>query len=146
MGGCDDVQSTAEGNYPMSEVRGRSWEDPMPKGWWPRGATPCPRSGAAAERSYLMSEVRAAVERSYPASEVKGGSQEELCHVRGQGWRLRVPGCDSTGATKRSYPRPRPGAVARRSCPMPEEQWLRFDGAAMKRYPMSKVRETQVRW
>ena len=27
-----------------------------------------------------------------------------------------------------------------------KEQWLRFDGAAMKRYPKSKVRETQVRW
>ena len=26
-----------------------------------------------------------------------------------------------------------------------KEQWLRFAGAAMKRYPMSKVRETQVR-
>ena len=25
---------------------------------WPRGATPCPRSGVAAERSYPMSEVR----------------------------------------------------------------------------------------
>ena len=25
------------------------------------------------------------------------------------------------------------------------EQWLRFAGAAMKRYPTSKVRETQVR-
>jgi len=25
-------------------------------------------------------------------------------------------------------------------------QWLRFAGAAVKRYPMSKVRETQVRW
>ena len=27
-----------------------------------------------------------------------------------------------------------------------KEQGLRFAGAAMKRYPMSKVRETQVRW
>ena len=27
-----------------------------------------------------------------------------------------------------------------------KEQWLRFAGAAMKRYPRSKVRETQVRW
>ena len=27
-----------------------------------------------------------------------------------------------------------------------KEQWLRFGGAAMKRYPMPKVRETQVRW
>ena len=26
-----------------------------------------------------------------------------------------------------------------------KEQWLHFAGAAMKRYPMSKVRETQVR-
>ena len=27
-----------------------------------------------------------------------------------------------------------------------KEQQLHFAGAAMKRYPMSKVRETQVRW
>ena len=26
-----------------------------------------------------------------------------------------------------------------------KEQWLRFAGAAVKRYPMSKVRETPVR-
>ena len=27
-----------------------------------------------------------------------------------------------------------------------KEQWLCFAGAAVKRYPTSKVRETQVRW
>ena len=27
-----------------------------------------------------------------------------------------------------------------------EEQWLHFAGAAVKRYPSSEVRETQVRW
>ena len=27
-----------------------------------------------------------------------------------------------------------------------KEQWLHFARAAMKRYPMPKVRETQVRW
>ena len=27
-----------------------------------------------------------------------------------------------------------------------KEQWLRFAGAAVKRYPIFKVRETQVRW
>ena len=27
-----------------------------------------------------------------------------------------------------------------------KEQQLRFPGAAVKRYPMPKVRETQVRW
>ena len=42
----------------MSEVRGRSREDPMSKGQRPRGATPHPRSGEAAERSYPASEVR----------------------------------------------------------------------------------------
>ena len=44
-------------------------------------------------------------------------------------------------------------ALARRSqppappvrCVQGKEQWLRFAGAAMKRYPTPKVRETQVR-
>ena len=27
-----------------------------------------------------------------------------------------------------------------------KKQWLRFAGAAVKRYPTPKVRETQVRW
>ena len=27
-----------------------------------------------------------------------------------------------------------------------KEQWLHFAGAAMKRYPTSKVRETPLRW
>ena len=27
-----------------------------------------------------------------------------------------------------------------------KEQWLRFAGAAVKRYLMTRVRETQVRW
>ena len=54
----------------MSEVRGRSQEDPMPEGQQPRGATPCPRSGAAAERSY-------------PTPKVRGGGREEQPHVQG---------------------------------------------------------------
>ena len=48
--------SAAERSYPTSEVRGRSQEDPMPEGRRPRGATPCPRSGAAAERSNTTSK------------------------------------------------------------------------------------------
>ena len=43
--------STVERNYPMSKVRGRSREDPMPKGQWPRGVTLHPRPGAVAGRS-----------------------------------------------------------------------------------------------
>ena len=27
-----------------------------------------------------------------------------------------------------------------------KEQWLRFAGTALKKYPTPKVRETQVRW
>ena len=80
-----------------------------------------------------------AAERSYPTSEVRGGSEEELSRVRGQGQRPRVPGCDSAGATERSYPRPRPGAAAGRSCPTPEargggwEEQLHVQGAVAAR-------------
>ena len=62
--------SAAERSYPTSEVRGRSWKDPMPEGWQPRGATPRPRSGAAAGSSY-------------PTAEDRGGGREELPHVQG---------------------------------------------------------------
>ena len=57
----------------MSEVRGSCWEDPMPKEQWPRGVTPRPRSGAAAESTRLQ--------------RCRNG-REELPHVRGQGQRL----------------------------------------------------------
>ena len=64
--------SMAERGYPTSKVRGRSREDPMPKGQRPRGATPSPRSGAAAGRSH-------------PAPEAKDSSWEEQPHVPGAG-------------------------------------------------------------
>ena len=52
----------------MSEVRGSGWEElPRVRGQYqPGGDTPRPRSGAAAERSYQASEVRAAAGRSHP--------------------------------------------------------------------------------
>ena len=63
LGGCDrcakaqvaatGVLSEAERSHPTSEVRGRSWEDPMPEGRWPRGVTPHLRSGAAAKSARL---------------------------------------------------------------------------------------------
>ena len=63
---------------------------------------------------------------------------QQLPHVRGQEWQLRVPGCDDAGTAERSYPMsevrgggweelphsPRPGAAARRSNPMSKERWL----------------------
>ena len=107
----------------------------------PGGATPCPRSGEAAERSYPVSEVRGsgpecqaattqeqprgapqcqrpgAVTRSYPTLEVRGSRREELPHVQG------VVACEGAG---------RPGATPH----------SRSRGAAVKRYPSSKVRSS----
>ena len=59
--------SMAERRYPMSEVRGRSQEDPMPEGQRPRGVTSRPRSGAVAESARL--DGTGTAERSYPAFE-----------------------------------------------------------------------------
>ena len=69
----------AERSYPMSEVRGRSREDPMPEGRRPRGVTPRLRSGAAAKSARLR-RCRNGREE-LPKSEVRGSSREELPHV-----------------------------------------------------------------
>ena len=55
---------------------------------------------------------------------------------------------DYTGLSERSYStfKVRKGSHEKIPLIQSKEQWLRFAGAAMKRYPMSKVRETQVRW
>ena len=63
--------SAAERSYPTSEVRGRSRKDPMPEGWWPRGVTPRPRSGAVAESARLRRRRNGREE--LPKSEVRGG-------------------------------------------------------------------------
>ena len=78
-------QSVAERSHPTSEVRGRSREDPRPKGWQPRGVTPRPRSGRAANRRYPVSKVRGGDERRYPVSEVRGGDERSytMSEVRG---------------------------------------------------------------
>ena len=79
MRSCNGTQSVAERNYPTSEVKGRNWEDPMPKGRRPRGVTLRMRSGGrptapgcdsigAAERSYPPREARGADRRSNPRS------------------------------------------------------------------------------
>ena len=54
-----------------------------------------------AKRSYPTSEVGKEVRRT-PC--LKGGGQEELPHARGQGQRLRVPGCHGAGTAERSHP------------------------------------------
>ena len=134
------------------------------------------RALSPAERSCPMSEVGAEAGRT-PCP--RGGGQEQLPHIRGQGQQLRVPDCNGAGTAEKSYPSPRSGVAARRSYPTSKQQWqpgrrrawrsypplkvrkgggeeiplvqgkeqrLRFARAAMKRYPVPKVKETQVRW
>ena len=83
--------SMAERSYSTAEVRGRSREDPMPKGQRPRGLTPHPRSGAVAR-------VLAATAQEWP----RGATP----HLR--------PGGQPGGATLH----PKPGTVAGRRNPM----------------------------
>ena len=71
--------SAAKRSHPKPEVRGRSWEDPMHEGWWPRGVTSCPRSGAAAESARLQRRRNGREE--LPKSEVRDGGWEELPHI-----------------------------------------------------------------
>ena len=93
--------------------------------------------------------------------------QEELPHIRGQGKKLRVPGCDRAGAVERSYPmseargrgqeelppargqgrRPRQATTHPRSSgcmgtggPRGAIPSSRSEEAAMRRYPSSRVK------
>ena len=59
------------GQEELPHVRGQ--------GQWPR--VPGYDGAGTAEKSYLVSEVRATAERSYPASEVRGHGREELPHA-----------------------------------------------------------------
>ena len=56
--------------------------------------------------------------------------------------RLVITFLPRRAVAKRSYPT---SEVRRGDLVQGKEQWLRSPGAAMKRYPTSKVRETQVR-
>ena len=81
----------------MSEVRGRSGEDPMLEGRWPRGATLHLRTEVVAESARLRQ---------------RRSSQEELPYVRGQGRRpgganprLSSGGCAGAGGPRGDIPR-----------------------------------------
>ena len=106
----------------------------MPAGRRPRGVTPRPRSGAAAESTRLQWR--------------RNGREELLC-VRGQGVQLRgdtqrsrsgvatrgvTPHPRSGAATRGLTPRPRSGAVTRRVTLR-----LRSGVAAGRRYPMPQA-------
>ena len=103
--------SVAERSYPTAEVRGRSRGDPMPKGTWPRGVIPRPKSGAAAKSARLRRH---------------GNGRKELPHVQGQGWPPRgATLCPRLGRRPGGpTPSSRPGAAAERSNPTSKKLWL----------------------
>ena len=92
--------------------------------------------------------------RSYPASEVGGNGREEIPCVGGQGlWpkgatpHPRSGGCPGAGGPEEpSHAEGQEGRQEEIPLIQGKEQWLCFAGAAVKRYLMPKVRETQVRW
>ena len=100
-------------------------------------------------------------------SEFRGGGREEVPHTRVHGRRPGggTPRLSSGAAAEKSYPTSREPWLRRRrrargatprsrsggcseEIPLVQdkEQQLCFAVAALKRYPMSKVRETQIRW
>ena len=85
-------------------------------------------SGEVAKRSYPTPKVGAVAERSNPSSK-----EQRLCGHR------RVKRSYSTFKVRR-------GSCEEIPLVQGKEQWLRFAGAAVRRYARSKVRETQVRW
>ena len=120
----DCAGSSAERSYLTSKARGSDRECQAVKVQErPRGATTHPRS-------------RAAAERSYPTSKVRSGGQEEQSHIH-----VVVAAQVQEGQEELLHLKVRRGNLVQG-----KEQWLYFAGAAMKRYPTSKVRETQVRW
>ena len=67
----------------------------LQQGRWLREATPCPRLGAAAERSNPMSKERRLcgrrrAERSYSTFKVRRGGREEIPLVQGKEQWLRL--------------------------------------------------------
>ena len=85
------------------------------------------RSGVAAERSY-PTRSGAVAKRSNPTTK-----EQWLCGCR------RAERSYSTSKVRR-------GGCEEIPLVQGKEQRLCFAGAAVKRYPMSRVRETQVRW
>ena len=73
--------------------------------------------------------------------EARGSSREEQPHVQGV-----VAAWAQAGLEELSHTEFSKGGGEEIPFAQGKEQQLCFAGAALKRYPMPKVRETQVRW
>ena len=60
---------------------------------------------------------------------LSAGGDRELPHIRGQGQRPRVPGCDGTGTAERSYPDPKAKDGGREEPPCVRSQGQCLRGA-----------------
>ena len=76
-----------------------------------------------------------------PKNEARGGGREDQPHVQGAVAVWAQEGLESYPTLK-----VRKGGSEEIPFVQGKEQWLRFPGAAVKRYPTPKGRETQVRW
>ena len=92
-------------------------------------------SGAAAKMSYCMPEVKVVAKRSFHMPKVRAVAERSY------------PTQEVRAAAERSYPiyKVRRGGSEEIPLVQGKEQWLLFAGAAMKRYPMPKVRKSQIR-
>ena len=109
------------------------------QGQRPRGVTPHLRSGAAARRRYptpLSPRPGAAGGRSNPTPQARGGGWEDQPHA--------VAARAQEGLEELSHVEGQKGGGEEIPFVQGKEHWLRFAGAAVKRYPTP--RETQVRW
>ena len=90
-------------------------------------------------RSHPEPKARGSSWEEPPAPEARASGQEE----QPEEWWLR-----RHRRASRSYPKLKVRNGGGKEIPLVQgkEQWLCFAGAAMKRYPMPRVRETQVRW
>ena len=72
--------------------------------------------------------------------EARGGGREDQPHIQGA-----VAARSQDGLEELSHVEGQEGGSEEIPFIQGKEQWLHFAGAAVKRYPMPKVRETQVR-
>ena len=82
-----------------------------------------------------------AAKRSYPPPKARGSSREELPHFQ-----AAVAAGAQEGLENYSTFKVRRGSSEEIPLVQGKEQQLHFAGGAVRRYPTSKVRETQVRW
>ena len=84
---------------------------------------------------------RVAARKSNPTPKARGSGREEQPHIQGA-----VAAQAQEGLEESSHTEGQEGRQEEIPLIQGKEQRLCFAGAAVKRYPTTKVRETQVRW